>query len=76
MRLQVIQDGKGNKTGIFIPIEDWSLIKNIYPDIENVNNELEQWEKDLIDSRLDAISKNPEKLKTGNNLILALKSKM
>ncbi len=76
MRLQVIQDGKGNKTGIFIPIEDWSLIKNIYPDIEYVNNELEQWEKDLIDSRLDAISKNPEKLKTGNNLILALKSKM
>jgi hypothetical protein len=40
MRLQVIQVGDGKNTGVFIPIEDWTLIKNHYPDIENTGEEL------------------------------------
>lgn len=60
MRLKVIQDGKGNNTGIFIPIEDWALIKNQYPDMENADTDISQWEKDFIDSRLDAINNNPD----------------
>lgn len=76
MRLQVIQDGQGKNTGVFIPMEDWTLIKNQYPDIENAPDEMEQWEKDLIDTRLDAIAKNPKRLKPGKNLMAALKSKI
>jgi hypothetical protein len=33
-----------------------------YPDIENCDNPLSQWEKDFIDKRLTAISQNPERL--------------
>jgi hypothetical protein len=74
MRLQVIQDGKGKNTGVFIPMEDWALIKTQYPNIENANEELEQWEKDLIDTRLDAITENPKRIKNGKSLLVALKS--
>lgn len=76
MRLQVIQDGKGKSTGVFIPMEDWTLIKNQYPDIENADTDLPQWEKELIDARLDAIAKNPERLKSGKNLLKELKRKI
>jgi len=76
MRLQVIQDGKGNNTGVFIPIEDWTLIKNQYPDIETADSDLQQWEKNLIDTRLDSIAQKPERIKPGKNLLKALKSKI
>jgi hypothetical protein len=76
MKLQIIKDNLGNKTGVYVPIEDWTLIKNNYPDIENLEQELPQWEKDLIDSRLEAISKNPERLKPIESLLQELKRKI
>ncbi|MBP6386974.1 MAG: addiction module component CHP02574 family protein [Pseudarcicella sp.] len=76
MRLQVIQDGQGKNTGVFIPMEDWTLIKNQYPDIESADLDLPKWEKDLINDRLDAITKNPERLKSGKNLLKELKRKI
>ncbi len=76
MRLQVIQDGQGKNTGVFIPIEDWTLIKNQYPDIENADVDLPQWEKNVIDARLDAITKNPKRLKQGKTLLQELKRKI
>jgi ribosome-binding ATPase YchF (GTP1/OBG family) len=76
MKLQVLQDNLGNQTGVYVPIEDWTLIKNNYPDIETLEQELPQWEKDIIDSRLDAISKNPERLKSIENLFEELKRKI
>ncbi len=76
MRTQIIQDYNGLPTGVFIPIEDWTLIKNNYPDIETLEQELPQWEKDLIDSRLDAIAKNPERLQSIESLFAELKRKI
>jgi hypothetical protein len=63
MNLQVLQDNLGNQTGVYVPMEDWALIKTNYPDIESIDQDLSQWEKDLIDSRLAAIAKSPERLK-------------
>jgi hypothetical protein len=57
-------------------MEDWTLIKNQYPDIENIDSDLPQWEKDLIDTRLDAIAKNPERLGSGKDLLQELKRKI
>ena len=62
MKLQVLQDSFGNQTGVYVPMEDWTLIKSNYSDIENLDNKVPQWEKDLTDRRLDAISNNPELL--------------
>ena len=63
MNPQIIKDSDGNNTGVFIPIKEWTLIKSIYPDINNIETELPQWQKDIIDERLDAIAKNPQRLK-------------
>lgn len=76
MRTQIIQDHNGLPTGVFIPIEDWENIKKSYPNIENLEQDLPQWEKDLIDSRLEAIAKNPERLKPIEGLLKELKRKI
>ena len=76
MKAQIIQDYNGLPTGVFIPIEDWTLIKNCYPDIETIEQELPQWEKDLIDERLEVITKNPKRLRTIESLFEELKCKI
>jgi len=34
MRLQVIQDSKGNATGVFIPYNEWKALKKQHKDLE------------------------------------------
>ena len=75
MKLQVLQDNSGKPTGVFVPMEDWTLIKNNYPDIENLDTDIPQWEKELIDSRLAAIAQNPDRLKPIGGLIDELRKK-
>lgn len=57
MGKQIIQDHQGNPTGVFIPLEDWKKLKSIYPNIDEVNEDLPQWQKDLIDKRLKDLGK-------------------
>jgi hypothetical protein len=63
MNTQIIKDGNGENAGVFIPMEDWNLIESTYPDINNLSTELPEWQKEIIDVRLAAIAKNPERLK-------------
>ena len=76
MRTQIIQDHNGLPTGVFIPIEDWDLIKSNYPDVEALDQKLPKWEKDLIDSRLNTIAENPERLKPIETLYKELNRKI
>lgn len=34
MKLQIIQDGKGNAAGVFIPINEWERLKKQFRDLE------------------------------------------
>ncbi len=63
MKLQILQDSDGKNMGVFIPMEDGNLIKNAYPNIEYADTDLSKLEKNLIDTRLHAIAKNPERIK-------------
>lgn len=74
MRLQLIQDGKGKNTGIFIPMEDWTLIKTNYPDIDSLDEDIPDWQKQLLDKRLGALTKNPDSIKSINELFNELDS--
>jgi len=76
MNLQVLQDNLGKPAGVFVPIEDWELIKINYPDVENLDKDVPQWEKDMIDSRLEAITQNPHRLKPVSGLIDELRRKI
>ncbi len=62
MSLQYIANNSGNKMAVVIPINDWNEIKNKYPDVETIEGELPQWQKQLIDTRLKIIGENPERL--------------
>lgn len=39
MRLQIIQDSKGNATGVYIPINEWAALKKQYRDLEALEYE-------------------------------------
>jgi hypothetical protein len=73
MKTQIINDVNGLPTGVFIPIEDWELIKKYYPNIEKVDQQLPQWQKDILDSRLADLH-NPEKLEPIDELFKILDS--
>ena len=74
MSLQIIQDGNGKPAGVFIPIQDWTLIKSSYPDIDNLSSDIPEWQKQLLDQRLETISKNKDSIKSINGLFLELDS--
>ena len=60
---QILKDQQGSPMGVFIPIKSWNNLILQYPDIETLDTDLPQWEKDFIDKRLDMIQRNPERLK-------------
>lgn len=62
MKTQIIQGHNGLPAGVFIPIEDWENIKKKYPDIENDEDNVPQWQKDIVLRRLEAIKQNPDLL--------------
>jgi hypothetical protein len=68
MNPQVIQDGNGKNAGVFITMEEWNLIESTYPEIIALGKDIPEWQKDIIDARLDAITKNPARLKPIQNL--------
>lgn len=68
MKLQFIQDSKGKDAGVFIPIADWEYIKKCYPNIEEIQKELPQWQKDTLDIRLEDIKNKPESLRPVSRL--------
>jgi hypothetical protein len=46
-------DNMGNPVGVFLPIDDWNAISR------ELHLDLPQWQKDMIDTRLDQYKKNP-----------------
>lgn len=58
MNLQYIQDNNGNTTAVVVPIEEWNKFIEKYSELE----ELPQWQKNLIDQRLDFAKNHPDQL--------------
>jgi hypothetical protein len=68
----VLRDSRGIPTGVFIPIKDWENVKAAYPDIEECDSDIPQWEKEFIDRRLKTVKCNPERLQPIETLFLYL----
>ncbi len=75
MNLQELKDSDGNNSGVYIPAQEWILIKQQYPDIEEISNEIPDWQKKLLTTRLEAIAKSPERVKPIQGLFDALNKK-
>jgi len=69
---QILKDQQGTPMGVFIPIQSWNNLIFHYPDIETLDTDLLQWEKDFIDKRLDMAQRYPERLKPVEMLLKTL----
>lgn len=58
MSLQYIQDVNGATTAVITPIDEWNKITEKYSDLE----ELPQWQKNILDQRLEMYQKHPERV--------------
>ena len=63
MKIQIIKDGNGSDTGVFIPIEDWEIIKAEYPEIQEEQISVPDWQKEIVLKRVAEIQKNPQILR-------------
>ena len=62
MSLQYISDNAGHTMAVIIPIKEWNEIREKHPDVEAIEGDLPQWQKDILDRRLQIIQNHPERL--------------
>jgi hypothetical protein len=55
MKLQLIQDGKGKATGVFIPINEWRELKKKYKALEVLELE-DQSKEDVLNGLKQAVT--------------------
>lgn len=72
MSLRYLSDEKGQIVAVQVPIEEWEELKSKYPDLGPVNTFLPDWQKELIDTRLDAIAKDPNRILPIDSLMAEL----
>lgn len=69
MSAQYPSNDKGQVTAVQVPIDEWELIKMRYPDVDNLSGDLPQWQKDLIDRRLDDAINTPGRIRPIDELL-------
>lgn len=50
MGVQFISDSKGNTTGVFIPVDEWNLLKEKYKGLED-DIQVPHWHKAVVNER-------------------------
>lgn len=71
MKAQIIENKDGTIAGVFLSIEDWISIKRRFTDLEVIEEDIQQWQKDILDVRLKDIE-NPNKIRSVEELIFFL----
>ena len=69
MSLQYLSNEKGQVTAVQVPIEEWEMLRSKYPDLDAIDTDLPDWQKELIDTRLNAIKENPDRILPIDSLI-------
>jgi len=69
MSIQYLSNEKGQVTAVQVPIKEWEMIKNKYPDIDRIASQLPQWHKEIKDTRLEDLKNNPERLRPISDLM-------
>jgi len=61
MNLQFISDSKGETTGVFIPIQEWNLLKKKYEGIEQEEINIPAWQQNEVNERMEEYKRDPSK---------------
>ncbi|WP_026706335.1 addiction module protein [Flavobacterium soli] len=75
MKIKYIKDQKGKTTDVVLSLKDWESIKNSFPDIEEITNDIPNWHKEILDQRLENIQKYPENIVTWDTVQEEIKKK-
>lgn len=78
MNHQYIHDNNGNATGIYIPIEEWQLLKQKYKGLEQeeLNGfDIPEKHKEIIDERLNDYRNNPSTNLNFDEMIMDIREK-
>ncbi len=59
MNLQYILDSEGQTTGVFIPMKEWNKLRKKYKGMEESEEIIPQWHKDLVKERIEEYNNNP-----------------
>ena len=59
MSVQYVSDTYGQTTAVLIPIDDWNQLRKRHPDVDEIEGELPQWQKDIIDERMLLLKQQP-----------------
>jgi len=60
MSIQYLSNENGQVTAVQVPIEEWEKIKRLYPNLETIDFSLPEWHREILDSRLDVMSRERE----------------
>jgi hypothetical protein len=70
MNLQYITNSNGTTSGVFIPIEDWELIKKEL----DLKFEIPGWHKEILHERLIQFQTGPAGLKDSDSVLNEIES--
>jgi hypothetical protein len=59
MSVNYVSNGEGETIAVQIAISDWEKIKDKYLDVDDLDTDLPDWQKELIDKRLKLIEDDP-----------------
>lgn len=59
INLQYISDSTGKTTGVFIPIDEWNILKNKYEGIDQEELDVPTWQKEQVMKCLKDYHANP-----------------
>ncbi|MCX2431433.1 hypothetical protein [Pedobacter sp. GR22-10] len=62
MSIQYLSNEHGQITAVQLTIENWKKIKDLYPEVESINASLPEWHKKFLDTRLQSLSKDSNKI--------------
>jgi hypothetical protein len=76
MSLQYLSDESGHVVAVQVPIDEWEQLKRKYPDLETPGYSLPDWQKELVDIRLQSVNENPDRILPINSLLEELDSSL
>ncbi len=72
MSLQYVSDNNGQTTAVLISIEDWQELRKRHPDVDSMEGELPQWQKDIIDERMRLLKEHPDQVTSMEDFLAEL----
>ncbi len=76
MNLQYITNNQGVPTGVYIPINDWNILRDRYKNIEKDFLQIPDWHKEIVNKRINDFEKNNTELLDFNKVMEQIENEL